>query len=156
VLPNSPPRDADRNELDEFAGDDAPVGDGLGADDMLDEEGRENLTTRLTEIEELLSALRESDWPTRLDDIEELKREKAWITSTLGTPRGLKGRNRQLGDERNRVRNRVCNAIRRALKQVQQYDARLGEHLVKPVLNLGHTISYVPREGMSWSTSADY
>lgn len=93
--------------------------------------------------------------PTRLDDIEELEKEKGWITSELAKARGLKGRKRQLGDDRNRVRNRVCNAIRRALKQVSQFDARLGEHLLKPILNLGHTISYVPRDGTSWSTCAD-
>jgi hypothetical protein len=141
--------------LGDFADEEIPVTDGLGADDVLDDEGRENLGTRLAEIEELLPALRESDSPTRLDEIEELEKEKVWITSTLGTARGLKGRKRQLGDERNRVRNRVCNAIRRALKQIKKYDARLREHLVKPVLNLGHTISYVPRDSTSWSTSSD-
>ena len=138
----------------DFTDDEAPISDGLGADDVLDDEGRENLSTRLAEIDELLPALRESDLPTRLDEIEDLEKEKAWIASELGKSRGLKGRKRLLGDERNRVRNRVCNAIRRALQQVNEYDARLREHLVKPILNLGHTISYVPREGMSWGMTA--
>lgn len=135
--------------------DEVPTVGGLGADDILDAEGRENLRTRLAEIEEFLPALRESDLPTRLDEIEELEKEKEWIVATMGKAQGLKGRKRQLGDERNRVRNRVCNAIRRALKQIEQYDARLWEHLGKPVLNLGHTLSYVPREGTSWSLSAE-
>jgi 7-cyano-7-deazaguanine synthase in queuosine biosynthesis len=139
----------------DFSEEEAPITDGLGADNMFDDEGYENLSTRLAEIEELLPALRESDLPTRLDEIEELEIERAWITSMLGKAYGLKGRMRQLGDERNRVRNRVCNAIRRTLKQVKEYDAQLREHLVKPVLNLGHTLSYVPRDGMSWSLSAD-
>lgn len=139
----------------DFSAEEAPITDGLSADDLLDDEGRENLNTRLTEIEELLPALRESDVPTRLDEIEELENEKAWITAMLGKAHGLKGRKRQLGDERNRVRNRVCNAIHRAVKQIKEYDARLGEHLGKPVLNLGHAVSYVPRDDMAWSLSVD-
>jgi len=138
----------------DFGNDESPTTDGMDADDLLDDEGRENLGTRLAEIEALLPALQASDSPTRLDEIEELEKEKTWITSTLGAARGLKGRKRKLGDDRNRVRNRVCNAIRRALNQVKQYDARLCEHLVRPILNLGHTISYVPRDGMAWSMSA--
>jgi hypothetical protein len=139
--------------LEDFDGEEAPITDGMGADELLDDEGRENLSTRLAEVEGLLVMKKESDSPTRLDDIDELENEKKWITSELNKARGLKGRKRQLGDERNRVRNRVCIAIRRALKNINQYDPRLGEHLVKPVLNLGHTISYVPRHDMSWSTS---
>jgi hypothetical protein len=140
---------------DDFAEEDAPISDGLGADDVLDKEGRKNLTARLAEIEELLAVARESDSPTRLDEIDELEKGKSWIASELAKARGLHGRERRLGDERNRVRNRVCNAIRRALKQVREFDARLFEHLGKPVLNLGHTISYVPRDGTSWSSGAD-
>lgn len=132
----------------------ASVTDGMDADDTLDEEGRENLTTRLAEIEELLPMTRAGDSPRRLDDIEELENERMWITSTLGAARGLMGRVRKLRDDRNRVRNRVCNAIRRALKQIKEYDARLSEHFVKPILNFGHTISYVPRDSLSWSMSA--
>lgn len=33
------------------------------------------------------------------------------------------------------------NAIRRALKKIKQYDRPLSEHLQKPILNLGHTLS---------------
>ena len=137
----------------DFGEGEAPISSGLGADEILDDEAHQNLNTRLTEIEELIATANESDSSTRLDEIEELDKEKKWITSELGKSKGLKGRKRQLGDDRNRVRNRVCNAIRRALQQIKDYDARLCDHLTKPVLNLGHNISYVPREAMSWSTS---
>lgn len=139
----------------DFSEAESPIGAGLGADDMLDDEGRENFRTRLAEIEERLPLLRESDLPTRLDEIDELEIEKAWLVSELNKARGLKGRKRQLGDERNRVRNRVCNAIRRSLRHIKAYDARLSQHLGKPVLNLGHTILYAPRQETSWSVSID-
>jgi hypothetical protein len=139
----------------DFGEDEAPVSAGMGADEILDDEGRQNLNTRLAEIDELIAAAKESDSATRLDEIEELEKEKNWITSELGKSHGLKGRKRQLGDDRNRVRNRVCNAIRRALQQIKEYDARLCDHLTKPILNLGHTISYVPRDSISWSMSPD-
>jgi hypothetical protein len=128
----------------------------LGGDDIIDVDGRETLTARLAEVENLLPIARASDSPTRLDEIEELENEKTWIASELRKGHALTGRPRQLGVERDRVRNRVCNAIRRALKQVKEYDSRLAQHLVKPVLNLGHTISYVPRDDMSWSASAEH
>ncbi len=136
----------------DFGDEETPVTE-PGSDDVLDQEGYENLRTRLAEIEERLPILRESDSSTRLDEIEELEKEKEWITSELRKSRGLRGSKRQLGDQRNRVRNRVCNAIRRALKQIREYDARLCDHLTKPILNLGHTVSYVPRTSTSWSPS---
>lgn len=42
---------------------------------------------------------------------------------------------------KDRVRNRVGNAIRRALKLIDRYDKPLAAHLKRPVLNLGHSIS---------------
>jgi 7-cyano-7-deazaguanine synthase in queuosine biosynthesis len=140
----------------DFGEDEAPITYGFAADAVIDKEGYENLSTRLMEIEELLLRLQESDSPTRLEDIEELEKEKEWITSELKKSRTPKGHKRQLGDERNRVRNRVCNAIRRALKQIEQFDVRLANHLVKPILNLGHTISYVPRDDTSWSSTSPF
>jgi hypothetical protein len=124
-------------------------------DETLDSEACASYTTRLAEIIEARARLKESDSPTRLDEIEELDKEKMRITSLLRKGHGLHGRKRRLGDDRNRVRNRVCIAIRRALNQVKEYDTHLAEHLKKPVLNLGHTISYVPRDGVFWSSSCD-
>lgn len=74
------------------------------------------------------------------------------IDDELGKAKGLGGRPRKLDDQRNKVRNRVCNAIRRALKKIGQFDRPLAEHLTKPVLNLGHSINYIPRDGVAWSS----
>jgi hypothetical protein len=78
---------------------------------------------------------------------------KEWIESELANAKGLGGKIRKLGDDRNKVRNRVGNAIRRALEKIKQYDRPLSDHLQKPILNLGHTLSYVPRDGLTWSST---
>jgi len=81
-----------------------------------------------------------------------LESEKDSIIQYLKNARGKDGRVRKMLDERNRVRNRVCNAIQRAIKKIKQYDKPLSEHLKRPILSLGHSISYIPRTGLSWST----
>jgi len=124
------------------------------AGDIMDSDYRRACTLRLQEINEKLAILQESEEATALDEIEELEKEKTWIDSVQSAAKGKGGRNRKLGDDRNKVRNRVCNNIRRVLKKIEQFDGPLASHLKKPILNLGHTISYVPRDGTKWDTSA--
>ncbi len=116
---------------------------------MLDADAVRSYRLRLKEIEEDLSEARSNNDLAR---IQSLENEKEWIISELTNAHGLGGKLRKLADERNKVRNRVCNAIRRALKKIKQYDRPLFEHLKRPILNLGHTISYNPRDGLNWST----
>jgi len=136
------------------AGED-PTEDGitvLGQSDagaVIDDDAIRSYRLRLEEINE---GLDEAKANNDLAKIAALENEKEWINSELTNARGLWGRVRKLADERNKVRNRVCNAIRRALAKIKQYDKPLFEHLTKPILNLGHTVSYVPRDGMTWST----
>ena len=122
-------------------------------DDVIDPEYRQALVTRLEEIDELIARAKESGEPTQFDEIEVLEKDRLFINSVLSEAKGFRGRTRKLGDERNKVRNRVCNAIRRALRKIEQYDKPLAEHLQRPVLSLGHSISYVPRDGTVWDTS---
>ena len=82
-----------------------------------------------------------------------LESDKRWLVSELANAQGLGGEIRKLGDDRNKVRNRVGNAIRRALKKIKQYDRPLSDHLRKPILNLGHTLSYVPRDSLTWPST---
>ena len=117
---------------------------------VLDEHAIRSYRIRLNEIkEELIKAKANND----LGNIEALETEKGWIESELTNARGLGGAIRKLGDDRNKVRNRVGNAIRRALKKIKQYDRPLSDHLQKPILNLGHTLSYIPRDGLTWSST---
>jgi len=118
---------------------------------VLDDKAKQSYRLRIREIEEELAERRGNN---DLGGIEALESEKDWISSELAKAHGLGGRSRKLGDDRNKVRNRVCNAIRRAIKKVQQYDPALAEHLKRPILNLGHTVSYVPREGLTWATES--
>jgi hypothetical protein len=43
---------------------------------------------------------------------------------------------------------RVIQAIRRTVKQIQECNPALAKHLSEPILTLGHTICYVPRDGL--------
>ena len=115
---------------------------------VIDEDAVSAYHSRLNEIEEELGNAQDNN---DLGKIDALESEKGWIESELANSKGLGGEIRKLGDDRNRVRNRVGNAIRRAKKKIKQYDRPLSEHLQRPILNLGHTLSYVPRDGLTWS-----
>jgi len=121
------------------------------AGEILDKDAIQSYRLRIEEINEKLEEARGKN---DLAETATLETEKQWISSELSKAHGPQGRIRKLLDERNRVRNRVCNAIRRALKKVEQYDRSLSEHLVKPVLTLGHSVCYVPRDGITWSVAA--
>ena len=122
-----------------------------GADEILDAKTRENYRVRLAEIEEEMQLVTASRTPEGVDRLDELEREKRFILSELAKARTVRGQARKLGDLRDRVRNRVCHAIRRALVQVGNYDPPLAGHLRRPVLNLGHSLSYVPPACVTWS-----
>lgn len=122
--------------------------------DMIDADYKQSLLSRRGEIEGLIEAARESGEVDDIDEIDELESEKLAIDSVLSKAKGYGGRTRKIGDERNKVRNRVCNAVRRALKKITKYDKPLGEHLQRPILSLGHSLSYVPRDGVEWNTEA--
>ena len=117
---------------------------------VLDEHAVRAFHIRLQETEkELVDARANND----IGKIEALESEKGWIESELANAKGLGGEIRKLGNDRNKVRNRVGNAIRRALGKIKHYDRPLSDHLQKPILNLGHTLSYVPRDGLIWSST---
>jgi hypothetical protein len=116
----------------------------------LDDAAELQLHSRLEQIAESRELIVASDSATRIDELDELDKEERDIRDRLRKDFDCKGKPRKLGDMRNRVRNSVCNAIRRVLKRIEQYDKPLAEHLRPPVLNLGHTISYVPRADVRW------
>lgn len=120
------------------------------AGSVIDENAVRSYHTRLKEIKEELGEARTNN---DLGKIDALESQKEWIELELSNAKGLGGKIRKLGDDRNKVRNRVGNAIRRALEKIKQYDRPLSDHLQKPILNLGHTLSYVPRDGLTWSST---
>jgi hypothetical protein len=133
------------------------VGAGVGAlagseaDDALDDVALVELLARLERIEKGREVVEASDSPTRLDELEELEKEERAIRKQLDRDRGLRGKVRPLGDVRNQLRNRVCNAIRRALVQIDKYDKPLATHLTPPTLTLGHSLRYQPDSTVTWA-----
>ena len=144
--------DAASGEADDLSPDDSIILNSSDGEDVIDAEYGQSLRARLGEIDELIAVARESGAPAQVDEIDELEKEKLSINSVLSKAKGFRGQTRKLGDERNKVRNRVCNAVRRALKKIDQYDKPLSAHLQRPILSLGHSISYVPRDGTTWNT----
>lgn len=126
----------------------------LGGDDTLDPEAVHDYQVRLAEIDEGIQQAEASDAPNRLEVIDELEAQKQQLTAELRKSKGLKGRPRKLGgDDRNRVRNRVCNPVRRALQQIAVYDPPLHACL-KRDLRLGYHLCYAPRDGVTWTTDS--
>ena len=124
---------------------------GMGADPVMDEEAYLECRVRLAEVEARLEALGGAADPLAVDEIDALEHERDTLRAELARGRGFKGKERKLAAEQDRIRNKVCHALRRAIAQIGQYDAALAEHLTRPILTLGHTIVYAPPEGVTWS-----
>ncbi len=117
---------------------------------VLDKDAVRSYFTRLNEVKKELGDARANNDLAKIDN---LVIEKEWLESELNEAKGFGGIIRKLGDDRNKVRNRVGNAIRRTLEKIKQYDRPLSDHLQKPILNLGHTLNYIPRDGLNWSST---
>ena len=89
--------------------------------------------------------------PSAVDTLDELATEENHILAQLARDTRPGGRSRVVGDARNRVCNRVSNAIRRALKLVEKYDPILFAHLTPPTLRLGYTLCYSTRSDFAWA-----
>jgi hypothetical protein len=122
-------------------------------DDALDVETRDAIEARLAEVRARRATLDSSDSPACVDEADALEVEERQLTERLRRDRGLGGRSRKLGDLAERVRKRVCVAIRRALDLIDDDDKPLAEHLQKPTLTTGYTIVYQPRSDMLWSVA---
>lgn len=119
--------------------------------DILDSKALKSLLDRLEDLDKEREEAREDN---DLGRIAALDSERDSIVGELENAHDLRGRPRKLGDERNKVRKRVCNAICRAREKIAKYDAPLAKHLDHPVLNLGNTVSYVPRTDVIWSIAS--
>jgi hypothetical protein len=131
----------------------AGVGVTVGAesDTTVDRRSVAEQLVRLRQIEEDRARAAAGDSPTRLDEIEDLDAEERTIRARLARDLGLRGHARGLGDLMNRLRNQVCNAVRRALEQIEKYDKALAKHLSDPVLTSGHSLLYQPDSAVAWS-----
>ncbi|MEM9487701.1 MAG: hypothetical protein AAGC55_01085 [Myxococcota bacterium] len=85
-----------------------------------------------------------------LSRIERLNAEIDWLEQELSRSLGLCNRPREMGDKNN-ARNSVCNAIRRALKQITTKNKALARHL-DGALRLGSQLCYAPADPIVWLT----
>jgi hypothetical protein len=63
---------------------------------------------------------------------------------------GLRGRIRKDSDDRERVRKSVGIAVKRAIKDIAQFDQRLADHLTPPRLSCGQNPLYLPDQDIEW------
>jgi len=119
------------------------------AGEVLDAEAISAYRTRQEELkEELDEAEKNNDLALKQNILEDLE----WLDHELKSARGLGGIIRRAKDDRNRTRNRVCNAIKRAHNKICQYDSSLGKHLEPPTLVKGNSLIYRPVNDIEWTT----
>lgn len=114
-----------------------------------DEEALSAYPAKLAELKaELDQANRDND----IGRQEQIQSDIESLMEELKRGRGLGNRLRKAADDRDRFRNRVGNAVRRAIENISAYDPRLAEHLKSPALRLGHNPIYYPPDGIVWET----
>jgi hypothetical protein len=116
------------------------------AGERSDTEARDAYQARYREIqEEMEQARKDNDEAAK----ERLRKETEMLAKEL-KDRGWAGRPKKEKDDRNRVRNAVGNAIRRAIEQIAEYDKGLAEHLQPPRLRCGNHPVYDPGSKIDW------
>jgi 7-cyano-7-deazaguanine synthase in queuosine biosynthesis len=119
------------------------------AEERLDRDAR---TAYRARYDELNFAIEEARARRNDEEVERVLEEMTWLTNELGGSSGLNGRPRRDSSIRNRVRNAVGNAIRRAVEGIHPHDEALAEHLCPPQLCCGHTLCYRAEQSVRWQT----
>jgi len=127
---------------------------GFGADPTMDGPYARAASARLREVDELiaqLGAASAADVPDRIEQLEELTRERRQLIEQLGLAHGRNGRPRPLGGTAaERARTRVGNAIDRAVVRIAAADPALAAHLARPTLTPGKSFRYAPDPPVAW------
>lgn len=119
------------------------------AGEKLDREALAAYHAKLVELREELQEAKDNNDPGAQERIQE---EIESYTQQIREARGLGGRLRKESDDRERVRKAVGIAVKRAIKEIAQYDKRLAEHL-SAYLICGQNPRYVPPDqDMQWET----
>lgn len=116
------------------------------ADAVADETALAQARTRLKEVEEELDAAEGLGEPERYALLLE---DRLALKSYVRSSEGLGARPRQFVDERERCRNRVCGAIRRAMTDIHRACPEAGEPLRRSV-RLGRSCVYEPVAEVRW------
>jgi hypothetical protein len=104
---------------------------------------------KLVELREDLQKAKDNNDPGAQERIQE---EIESYTQQIREAIGLGGRLRKQSDDRERVRKAVGNAVKRAIKEIADYDQGLAQHL-SAHLTCGQNPRYVPPDqDMEWET----
>jgi hypothetical protein len=126
----------------------ARVSLGIGADPVLDARAKREYRHRLDELEDEIAdaqALGDADRADRA------RAERESIAHELAAALGLAGRDRGLGDIRERARKAVTARLRDSLARITQAHPRLGQHL-QSSLTTGTACAYQPADPITWQT----
>jgi hypothetical protein len=117
-----------------------------GGDDVLDSTAINDYKETYADLcAELEVAKRNND----AGNIEKLKRDIDDFGRQITCATGLGGRKRKLGDEREKARKSVTNAINRAIGSIQRHDANLANHLQNSI-RMGQSLCYSPDPDVDW------
>ncbi|MPZ73468.1 MAG: hypothetical protein GEU74_09590 [Nitriliruptorales bacterium] len=116
-----------------------------GADDVLDRRAKESYRRRLDELQ---SDIDEAEADNDLYRAEKARVERDSLIAQLSAATGLGGRDRRLGDERERARKAVTARIRDAIARIKRVHPRLGAHLHNAV-QTGTWCTYAPTKQSS-------
>ncbi len=121
------------------------------ADVNLDRQGLIILRARLRELDAAIGEA-ERDNDTVLADV--WRHEKSEVLEELRKSASFQGLTLQQRDPSKQLRSAVYMAVRRALRDIAEYDAKLADHLLPKSANLrcGNNPCYDPRPPVIWDT----
>lgn len=115
---------------------------GMFADDTALRQYKESLDDLDLELEEA----EDDDDGAR---IISLNRSRVEVLSQIAQATGLNGRKRKASDDRERARQSVSAAIRRAIANIKEMHPQMSQHLVNS-LRMGEFLCYEPDHSISW------
>lgn len=101
------------------------------------------------ELEELRIDLERAKKDNDLAEVSRVQQEIGQIEGVLSSGVGLRGRLRELSNDKARVRSSVTMAINRAIKPINNDFPKLYQHL-KNSIHTGETCSYKPDRDIDW------
>lgn len=101
-------------------------------------------------LKDLKDEIREAEDNHDFGKVQRLKEDMEAVIAEIGRATGLGGRNRKATDDRERARQAVSVAIRRAMKAIKKEHKPLWQHLNNS-LKTGEFLSYQPDQFTFWT-----
>lgn len=141
-----PHQQIDVNDLEEMVTGDTSLGAPAFGSQVVNEEDLPGLRKALRELKE--------DRQIATDDadhaeVAKLSEKIGKLEAYIGSARGFNDRVRLVGDDLERLRSRLSNAIVRAIEVIGDEVTPLGTHL-ENAINRGKTMSYTPDSPIPW------